>query len=291
MKRLFAILTVAALLGLGLTGCDLADTAPEGNESQGTAAPTADSSSPTANSNAPFPVFHQGFNQGVEPWVGNETPGPFGWCGTIERVDRRSGSGIAPSAGRAYATVEDGPCNDFYAFIPGSAPASGPDPELLSTTWPRSGFVQQLDIYLDPEGYGTDEGFTYANSVCTLTDGSCVPGPTAFTYFAIQVVKDGDDLLVAGQDVGAEPGWYTFRHVFGSEGGTLTVDFELVENGQPLLTTPITTTFRPGPPGESDPPLTSSFDVADLGSGYIWFVSIAKDLKLPIDEHILRRGR
>lgn len=36
--------------------------------------------------------------------------------------------------------------------------------------------------------------------------------------------------------------------------------------------------------------LTSEFDVADLGSGYIWFPVIAGP-PLPIDEQRLRRGR
>lgn len=259
------------------------------------------------NSNAPFPVLNQGFNTNVTPWVDQNDGGPLGWCGTIERVDRRNSGrdAVQPSAGRAYATVANDYCNDFWNSDDGfgeaytSAPASGPNPELMSSSWPASGFVQQVDIYLDPKypagtetfvlgpkgsflPTGTDDVvFTYANSLCaTIPCGESFD----FRYFAISVTKSDDALEVAGHSV-TKPGWYTFRHVFDSkEDGSLAVDFELVQNGQVLASTSI------------DNPLltekkTEDYKVDDLGSGYIWFVSIADGLELPIDEHRLKPGK
>jgi hypothetical protein len=291
MKRILALLTLTAFIGLGIAGCDSADATLEGRVNQDSPAPASDHESATAKSDAPVPVFYQGFNHGVEPWVGNETDGPFGWCGTIERVERLDKPNLQPSAGRAFATVENGLCNDFWttAGFPSSAPASGPDPDLLSTTWPVGGFVQQLDVYLDPAMFSSGQGFVYANSLCVLTDeGTCFPedlstGAPQFNYFAIQVTKENGDLLVNGHDIN-KPGWYTFRHVFGSSAGKLTVDFELLKNGRPLQTSPITSTLLSGQD-------TSEFGVADLGSGYVWFVSIADGVELPIDEHLVRRGQ
>ncbi|MDX1587165.1 MAG: hypothetical protein R3222_10480 [Balneolaceae bacterium] len=258
------------------------------------------------NSEAPFSVLNQGFNHDTKPWVDQNVNGPFGWCGTIERIDRRevSQDAVQPSAGRSYATVSNGSCNEFWNSDAGfgeaytSAPASGPNPDLMSSTWPDGGFVQQVDVYLDPDhpagnqnvvlgpegGFlleGTDDVvFTYANSICATIP--CVE-TFDFRYFAVSVIKDGEALEVAGHSI-TEPGWYTFRHVFDSkEDGSLKVDFQLLHKGQALATTSIDNTFLSGE-------TTGDFKVDDLGSGYIWFVSIAEDLKLPIDEHRLRPG-
>lgn len=280
MRKLSSLI-VAGLLVLAPGACDEAPTELGTNES----------SSSMQNSNSPFPVFHQGFNHDTEGWVDRDDPGGLGWCGTIERLDRGTGA-VTPSAGRGYATVEDGACNDFWTgvFPEGftSAPASL-DPDLLSTTWPASGFVQQLDIYLDPDETAEGLTFIYANSVCVLAEDDTCPtsetdaGVFDFRYFAVVVTADGNAIDVAGHEVD-EAGWYTFRHVFDSaEDGSLTVDFQLVKNGRTLATESIGSTLLSG---ES----TSNFDVDDLGSGYIWFVSVADGLELPVDEHRLRRG-
>lgn len=282
MRRLLST-TVAALLALTLGACEETPTDVD----------VSPSSESMTNSNADFPVFNQGFNHDTEPWVDQDDEGLLGWCGTIERIDRRDGVDPSPSAGRGYATVENGGCNEFYRGVFGevftSAPASGPNPDLSSTEFPESGFVQQLDVYLDP-GDLADDGpgvvFNYANSLCVLGDDGTCPLDTFedvdFRYFAVPVTKEEGDLLVAGRKV-EEAGWYTFRHVFGSDEGALTVDFQLVKDGRPLFTESIENTLLTGE-------ATSDFEVSDLGSGYVWFVSVADSLELPIDEHRLRPG-
>lgn len=280
MRKLLSLM-VAGLFTLTLVGC----------EEVPTDATSSNSSSSMLNTNAPFPVLHQGFEHDTEPWVDQDVPGALGWCGTIERVDRGSGA-VMPSAGTGHAIVQDGACNEFWAGVFGEAFTSAPaslHPDVLSTTWPPSGFVQQLDIYLDPEGVDDGLVFLYANSLCVLAeDDTCATSDTDasvfdFRYFAVAVTAEEDALSIAGHQV-TEAGWYTFRHVFGSEAdGTLTVDFELRQDGRTLATKSIEGTFLTE---ES----TSAFDVGDLGSGYIWFVSIADGLELPIDEHRLLQG-
>jgi len=61
------------------------------------------------------------------------------------------------------------------------------------------------------------------------------------------------------------------------------VEFELVRNGRTLYTETIDHSLVGIP--------TSSLDVDDYGSAYIWFVSIADGLELPVDQHRLRRGK
>lgn len=299
---------VVALAAITITACDEAPTATlAGGETPASGARGA------AHNDAPFPVFHQGFNHGVFPWSDGEEAGPTGWCGDINHVDGREGADPQPSAGRGYATVAFGACNEYWTGVFSgvglatfSGPASGPDPELLSTTWPASGFVQELDVHLDPADYAGGLAFIYTNSLCILATDTdpdlCDPDlpepgddplpPSPYRYFPVFVVKGGpvssSPLLVVTPDAAplaavTEPGWYTFRHVFGSEGGTLTVDFELRKDEQLLGSSPVLSTFITE---ES----TSSFDVTDLGSGYIWFPVIAGPA-LPIDEQRLRRGR
>jgi hypothetical protein len=199
--------------------------------------------------------------------------------------------------------VTFGACNEFWSEVledmgqdPLSAPASGPNFDLMSTAWPASGFVQELDVYLDPAAYEGGLAFIYTNSLCILADtGACDPPPppaSPFRYFAVFVVDAGPSLLLLDSPAPDavpfaavdEAGWYTFRHVFGSDGGTLTVDFELRKDGRLLGVAPVRSTFI-------STEETSAFDVDDLGSGYIWFPLIARGVSLPIDEQRLRRGR
>jgi hypothetical protein len=91
-------------------------------------------------------------------------------------------------------------------------------------------------------------------------------------------------MKVAGYPVN-QAGWYTFSYVFESDSeGDLTVNFELLKNNQTLHTVAIENTLNTGE-------LTSSFSTSDLGSGYLWFASIADGLQLPIDEHRLHPGK
>ncbi len=252
------------------------------------------------NSNADFPVFHQVFNHDTHPWATKEDDGATGWCGSIEHKDRRSNGDINPAVGRGYATIMNGVCNEFWGdeevgVFPEltSGPATTLEPGLLSTKFPASGYVQQLDIYLDPAYPAGNEGFTFldllgiddvvfsfANTVGSqeqeLLDAD-------FVYFTTFVFEDNESLIVGDYQVD-ESGWYTFRHVFGSEAdGTLSVDFELLQKDELLYTESIETALF----GEE----TSDLIAEELGSAYLWFPTIADGVELPIDQHRLRPGK
>lgn len=237
------------------------------------------------NSNADFQVWHQGFNHDTEGWATGADPGPFGWCGAIERVDRRdldrAAGDIMPSAGRGYATVAHGACNEFFqneGFLD-SAPASAGRP--LNETFPAAGYVNELDVYLDPS-WAVGAGFGYAVSFQDLTE----QFPN-FHYVFLPVEKTGAGLFVAGYEV-SRAGWYTFRHTFSADSDSrLAIKFALMDRGRTLFSLPIDKTLEALFPSAD----VSSFDVSDLGSGYVWFVYISEGLDLAIDEERLRPGR
>lgn len=228
--------------------------------------------------NARFPTFHHNFNHELGPWVDNSIEGPGGWCGTIELGDRQN-SDISPSAGRGFAIFMNGTCNDYYTeqgFVT-SGPATF-DPALWGRNFPESGFIHQLDIYLDSENFESGAAFTYANSL--FYEAADYP----FRYFAIDITKTGGSLWVENYEVG-DTGWYTFKYVNSrGDDGNLEVDFELLQNGKVLYSSSIDETLLTAEP-------TSSFLADDLGSGYIWFVSIQEGVRLPVDEYFLRPGK
>lgn len=227
-------------------------------------------------SNEKFPVYHQGFEKNLDAWVDGSGEGQAGWCGMLELRDRWTGE-VSPSVGNGYAIAMHGTCNDFWTNLgyTDSAP-SVQDPALWSSSWPVSGFVQQLDIYLDPAQFEDGLAFSYANSIKILEE-------MEFRYFAIEVTKEGDELYVDGFPV-SEEGWYTFRHVFGSDEGRITVDFELIEHGHPIYTAPIERSLFSGD-------LTEDLETSDFGTGYLWFPAIAEGVGLAIDEYRLRPGK
>lgn len=290
-----------------LAACDQIATSPETHE----AAPGNRSSA--ANSEAPFQTWHQGFQHGTAGWYGGGTAAPLGWCGSIEQVLRGQGA-VRPSAGRAYATVEQGPCHPTWTeeeggpFSPDlvNAPwAPGPDFALFSEIWPPSGFIYELDIYLDPayaaqappEPRFNDQvpGGTVFTVLASIRELGDPPEASSFRYFGVQVFPgDGALLLQLGDFFSTEAGngaheitragWYRFRWIFHSEEGSVAVDFELRgPSGGTLFTAPFETTFYGGPPSE--------LSAADFGSSYLWFGAVAHGLRLPIDEHRVRPGR
>lgn len=288
-------LPAVAVIGLFAAACDESPTAVDGADPSGEAlVPTAGqivgpltaASASMLNSNAPFQVWKQGFEHGTDGWVSNADPGPFGWCGTIERVDRRDlnvrGGDTPPSAGRSYAVVQHDVCNDFYApFFPdGSAPAAA-DPALLSATFPASGFVNQVDIYLDPDRPAED-AFGYAVSFQVVDE----PFPN-FRYTIHDIVYTGSAVEVAGEEI-TEAGWYTFRHHFRDEGGRLAVVFEVLDGGRVIASEAVPVFLHFTATGVDVVP-TGDFETSDLGSGYIWFVYIT-GFPLAIDEHQVRTG-
>jgi hypothetical protein len=229
------------------------------------------------NSAADFPTWKQGFQFGTEGWITAETPGPGGWCGEIQAVSRPGGDHV-PSAGRGYAVVTHGPCNDYWTehgFPGGSGPYS--PGAGYSSAFPSGGFTTELDIFLDPD-WTDPNPFTYSVSIALLDEAY----PDNFRYFLVPVVTGGGSLFVGEREI-TEAGWYTFRHVFGERDGHLSVRFQLDGGGEILSDTPVESTAFSA---ES----ASSFDAVRVGTGYLWFANIAPELSLAIDEHRVRRG-
>lgn len=243
-----------------------------------------DAKSEKAKTEAYFPTFHQNFNHNTAAWSDQTIEGVLGWCGNIELQNKWDGE-VKPSASRGFATVMQGDCNEFWTSNP-EAPANfstgAPtvqDPALWSSTWPESGFVQDLDIYLDADMFETGLAFMYASSIKTREG-------IAFDYFAVSVVDNGASLSIQDHNI-AEEGWYTFRFYFHSENidgeEMVAVDFKLIKDGQPEFST----TFETSLLGTD----VSSLNTGDYGSGYVYFVSIAEGVALPIDEYFIRPGK
>ncbi len=222
----------------------------------------------------PFVDWHQGFESGIDGWITGSMPGEEGWCGEIEHRDASSGP-VEPSEGEGYAVVRQGPCNDYWQETAGfdaggpSTPGAG-----FPQAWPDAGYTTELDVYLDP-GAGTE--FRLAAGIFLL-DPEDPSSP--LRYFIIEVMPEGDGLSVLGQDV-TEGGWHTLRYTFGDEDGALTADAELLRDGEVVASAPLTTTAYSGE-------AASSFDVTELGTGYIFFETIGEETELAIDEHRVR---
>jgi hypothetical protein len=288
---------VRSLLALALVGSFLASTSPLANANSRVLAPMA-------NSNAWFVNWHQGFEHNSAGWYDASTEGPLGWCGEIKTVSsrgRKEGAAPAPSAGKGYATVQVGGCNEFWPVPFGAPYAPGPEQALYSSAWPNSGYVTELDIYLDPEWSGDFQGgFEFAGSspnaliqyaatiFPTMPDDD--PFHTGPHYIVdVEAVPDEEVLTVAGERIEAA-GWYTFRFVFDDVGGQVQVDFELAARKGPILV--VEQNLAPVELiGPFKAPFVEELPTADYGSGHVWFRDIALGLKLPIDEHRVRRGR
>jgi hypothetical protein len=223
-----------------------------------------------------YPAWHQGFEHNTEGWITDDTAGAAGWCGDITRYERGSGP-VTPSVGHGYAVVEHGACNDFYDDDPVWSRGSGPYAPFggYSDSWPQSGFVAELDIYLDP-GWAEGTGFDFYVSMQMLNEGS-------LRYLLFPVSRTGGKLLVAGHEV-SDAGWHTFRVRFREVDGHLAVDFELAQKGRVLAAQPVLATAFTGE-------AISSFEVVNVGTGYAWFDLISEGLELPIDQHTYRPGR
>ena len=238
-----------------------------------------------ADETATFPSFHQGFNHSLAPWGDAATADDdTGWCGDIELKSRKDGD-IKPSAGAGYATVEFGVCNAFWesaGFPDGSAPATL-DPALFSQVWPESGFVHQLDIYLDPADFDAGNAFDlFLGLYYTKYD-------YPFDYYAINVSKEDGSLIVNGEYEVSEAGWYTFKQFYDkTEDGVLTAEFELQNNHHTVYTTALQTTVMGNTELNIDDIYAEGYI---LGSGYMWFPYIAPGVELAIDEYQLRPGK
>ncbi len=253
--RTTLILTLAAA-ALAASGCGESATAPAPTRSLAAAAPSL--------SSAPFPVWHQGFNHGAEGWYGYDG----GWCGTVNH-HARGGGPVAPSAGAGYATVEEGGCVAAYSVFAPTGPYS-----IGAGTWsrfPASGFVDQLDIYLDPAG---SPATAFTLTELFFDDAGGYPGGA---QVVVEPSAGGLEVTAGGAAYAVtDAGWYAFRFRFHDADGALLADFQLSgRTGGALLTE------RGLPTGAS---------TASLLGVETWFASIAEGLALPIDEHVRRPG-
>lgn len=294
------------LLIVAVATCQESPVAPGGPGSADATGVVSESSDAGSGSvAAAFPHWNQNFNFGTDGWYGSETTEPaLAWCGNVTWYGDGGGP-VLPSRSRGYATVAEEPCSPTtlgtFPDLAGSPWAPGPDLANFSSFWPQSGFAMQLDVYLDPTWTGSapicmyplefplaepcnyfalDETavFTLAASLREL---SSDPEHGVFHYFAVPVYGNGSELSIFGSEITRE-GWYTFEWSFQDEGDGLAVDFELSERrGGLVLSQSLNRFYSPEP--------TSALNPADLGSGYLWFVSITPGLELPIDEHRMRR--
>lgn len=260
----------------------------------------------SAEPQAAFTTWHQGFQNDTGGWYDHETQGPLGWCGDISRVtqEEAAANDPGPSAGKAYATVSIGACNAFWSSlgVPFGAPyAPGPNLAIASNAWPRAGYVTDLDVFLDPAWSGNYRGnFEFAGvpgttlvqyAVTVLKDDYVLGGVhTGPHYFVdVEAVVGQEALSIAGYTV-REAGWFTFRFRFADDNGAVRVDFELLDRTGGSLTgiDDIAPTNLLGP---FRTPFTDPVDTADYTTGWVWFFDIALGLALPIDEHMQRPGR
>jgi hypothetical protein len=270
MYRPRALLTLAVAVGLVLAGCDSGGSGMEAPDRETT--------------------FQQSFDNNTDGWVTGETSGQQGWCGDLTQHGADSGP-TTPSAGEGYAAAAGAACNSYWQDQ--GFPRSGPFSPSggFSSTWPENGFVNEIDIYLDPS-WAAGMGFGYSVSVLDQ-DGNHLKSKGHSGYFIFHVAADsstGDLLLATSNQLAFTPpqnlesgehlevpgaGWYTFRHTFRDDGGTLAVDLEVLRGEEVLFETMHST----------------SFDIAETvgGNEYAWFTFIPDGLRLPVDEHRLRQ--
>lgn len=230
------------------------------------------------NPGADFPGWSQDFSGDADEWLDLDDD----WCGSFELVPADEGE-LTPTAGSGYARVAGGECVEQFAedFEP-SGPYSGN--VAMSDAWPEGGFVEELDLYLDPEQHS---GFDYYLPLSLYDVREAEGFPPSVRYTRVQVTEQGDALSVGGHPV-EEAGWYTFRHRFTEdEDGSLRLDFELVDaDGEQVGSHTLEEHF--GPSGLEDPePLEVSAD--NVGNAYIWF-HMPFDEAVAIDRYEVRRG-
>ncbi len=116
------------------------------------------------------------------------------------------------------------------------------------------------------------------------------PFHTGPHYFVEVEAVPGEEALSVFDERIEVAGWYTFRFVFDDVGGQVQVDVELAARKGPVLMVEenIAPTELFGP---FKAPFVDDLPTADYGSGHVWFFDIPLGLKLPIDEHRVRRGR
>ena len=252
-----------------------------------------------AQAAAPPGPFFQGFEKNTAGWFDTSNGGN----GTITRVPSGylSGdyaNGIASAAGNWHARISGDPCDrsqfgtpcySVYTLFGGS-----------SSTFPAGGYKTQADIYLDVVWAATHRDYRFDwdsaindNTGAFLQDyvfnaGTSPAGPPGFF---VNASTNGNRSAAYPYNPCPDPsappnacrtpalitqsGWYTFRHTFRDQAGSLAVDFDIFPLGS---TTAIAHwTIVPG------------HAISSVGGdAYGWFV-IDEIPQLPVD-NTLRTG-
>lgn len=158
-------------------------------------------------------------------WTAGQTDNWQDNGGTIART--ASGTdGIASSSGAGHATISGaGPFTRFGGYVSSFG----------------SGFVASLDVYLDPT-WSDGEGFDYSVAINNqagshlrdwiwhvgVVAGQLLVNASNNTDFVVNAYKLQND---SGGNYGTvvSEGWYTLQQVFYDNGGTLAVDFNLLD--------------------------------------------------------------
>lgn len=177
---------------------------------------------------AAIPVaFSQGFESDTSGWVSG------GGYGSITRVPSGTG-GIASAEGSWHASVANDPSGPYTQF--------GGYRNTWTGAWEAS-----LDVYLDP-AWADGSGFDYSVAANNASGNHR-------RDFIFHVAKDAStgQLLVGGSNNSGSgvrtdietinhyavpsAGWYTLKHTFRNNAGTLAVDLQLLNTGGTVLFT------------------------------------------------------
>lgn len=238
------------------------------------------------------PDYFNGFETDLSGWFNQST-------GTITRemsgYSNAGGyaDGIASASGDWHArlrpTDHDGSqctstTSDAFAC---SGPFTDWGDDFDDSGFPTNGYVTEVDIYLDVEWAGDhpDVRFDWSSAI-NESDGAHLrdfvfnagTDPTGQDQFVVSASTNATrgDAFPSNPD--KEPqfitqsGWYTFRHTFTDDGGTLQVDMEILDSNG----TVVASWVRGGD------------DMSNVGGNrYGWFVN-QEILDLPIDNSARR---
>jgi len=294
MKRLPIVLALGIALTFLITACDGNLFGPD--EATLSSAERGSEASTMTNSAADFPTWRQIFNHDAESWIGSETEGGSGWCGTTEQIDRRDGD-LSPSVGRGYAVATGGTCNEFSPddLISGPySPGAG-----YSSAWPASGYVTKLDVYLDPDADDpTEFDYVLAISLLDIRDGEFdleerfEKTAASLRYLMMPVAAENGDLKIGGAEGYSveDAGWYTFRHQLSEDAdGSLAVTFEAAHQNQTVFSTAVDQAIILFPEFEIEDPF--DYEASNVGTGYIWLDIPGDGDQVAIDNQQVRRGQ
>jgi hypothetical protein len=208
---------------------------------------------------APPGPFFQGFEKNTNGWIDSSTPG---YDGTITRVpsgypDSGYAVGVPSAAGKSHARITGDSCdrttatNCYSVFTRWGG---------YSSTFPDGGYKTQADIYLDVAWASShlDYRFDWDSSINNnsgnflqdyVFNAGTNPTPTLlspagfFVNASTNATRSGAFPENPCPDPSTSPnacrtpvlitqsGWYTFRHTFRDQGGSLAVDFDIFPLG------------------------------------------------------------